>query len=592
MRQNAAEPEQEVKRLQRCISDLVSVLALPAACNNSEPSRILETFLDALIKLLDLNFLYAQARVASHKAPIEMFRIADSNEVCDSRYEIRQALRQWLGEDTTDHPAIRRLMGAPDISILPLQLGIEGSLGLIVVGCQRLDFPQQTERLVMTVAANQIAIMLQQAQLMSEQRRVAQELDERVAQRTSELAAANQELRIEIAERKEIEERLRESERESRRNEEFLKEAQRLTLSGCFSWCVDNDEVSCSEEALRIYGFEPDTKVTIQRLAGSVHPDDRPVLAEKVREARGSGGNQDYGIRLQMPDGSVKYLRVSSQETRGESGRREYIGAIQDVTARHIDEEALSMARADLAHISRVTSLSALTASIAHEINQPLSGIITNANTCLRMLDSVSPNVDGARETARRTLRDGNRVSEVIVRLRTLFNRKEVVAEAVDLSEAAREVVALSMSELQRSGVFLQNEFADNLPIVKGDRIQLQQVILNLLRNALDAMGNLENPSKRLAITTEKDGEQVRVMVKDSGIGFEPAVADRLFEPFYTTKRGGMGIGLSVSRSIVEAHGGRMWAKANDGPGATFAFSIPCNHSQNSGKERGSAKVL
>jgi C4-dicarboxylate-specific signal transduction histidine kinase len=241
-----------------------------------------------------------------------------------------------------------------------------------------------------------------------------------------------------------------------------------------------------------------------------------------------------------------------------------------------VAQESLNKARSELAHVSRVTSLSALTASMAHEINQPLSGIITNANTCLRMLNGNPPNVDGARETARRTIRDGNRASDVITRLRSLFSKKEVAAERVDLDEATREVIALLLDELQRNRAIVHYEFADHLPIVKGDRIQLQQVILNLARNASDALIDIEDRPRRLLIRTEQVDENVCLSVQDSGIGFDPGIADRLFESFYTTKASGMGIGLSVSRSIIEAHGGRLWATANNGPGATFAFSIPC----------------
>jgi signal transduction histidine kinase len=218
-----------------------------------------------------------------------------------------------------------------------------------------------------------------------------------------------------------------------------------------------------------------------------------------------------------------------------------------------------------------------LTASIAHEVNQPLSGIITNASTCLRMLAADPPNVDGARETARRTIRDGNRASDVIMRLRALFGRKESTTEALDLNDTAREVIALSLSELQRSRVVLQTELADDLPPVTGDRIQLQQVILNLLRNASDAMSGIDDRPRRLLIRTERDaGEHVRLSVQDAGAGFEPQAANRLFEAFYTTKSDGMGIGLSVSRSIIESHHGHLWAAPNEGPGATFSFSIPC----------------
>jgi PAS domain S-box-containing protein len=376
-------------------------------------------------------------------------------------------------------------------------------------------------------------------------------------------------LLVDIEDRKQAEENLR-------RNEEFLKTAQRLSLSGCFSWCVDTNEVTFSAGARRIYGFELDTPVTLERIGNQIHPDDRALITEKIGGARGPGGDQDFGLRLQMPDGSIKYLRSSAQEMRDRSGRREYVGALQDVTARHLALEALDKARSELAHVVRITSLGVMTASIAHEVNQPLSGIITNASTCLRMLDADPPNLDGARETARRTIRDGHRASDVITRLRTLYSKKEPSLEPMDLNEAAREVIALLLSELQRNGVILQEEFANHLQIVEGDRIQLQQVIHNLVRNASDAMREIDDRPRRLLIRTEQAGESVSVAVQDSGIGLDHASADRLFESFYTTKPEGMGIGLSVSRSIIEAHGGRLWAVANDGPGATFAFSIPC----------------
>jgi len=226
--------------------------------------------------------------------------------------------------------------------------------------------------------------------------------------------------------------------------------------------------------------------------------------------------------------------------------------------------------------VARITSLGALTASIAHEVNQPLSGIITNASTCLRMLAADPPNFDGARETARRTIRDGNRASEIITRLRALFVKKETATETVDLNEATREVIALLRSELQRSQVILRAELRDDLPHITGDRVQLQQVILNLLRNASDAMGAINDRPRQLVIGTALDeDDRVRLTVQDAGVGFDAQAVDRIFEAFYTTKNDGMGIGLSVSRSIIESHHGRLWAEPNDGPGATFSFSIP-----------------
>jgi C4-dicarboxylate-specific signal transduction histidine kinase len=295
-----------------------------------------------------------------------------------------------------------------------------------------------------------------------------------------------------------------------------------------------------------------------------------------VGQARNGADDFEWQYRLMVPGGTIKYLHAVAHATRDHDGELEYVAAVQDVTERRLSEEALGKLRSELAHVSRVATLGALTASIAHEVNHPLSGIITNASTCLRMLDAESPNVDGARETARRTIRDGNRASEVITRLRALFSKKDAGTESVDLNEATREVIALSLSGLQQNRVILRTELDDDLPSVTGDRIQLQQVILNLLLNASDAMSGVEDRARQLLIRTERDdSNSVRLTVEDAGVGFDRETAARLFEAFYTTKNDGMGIGLSVSRSIIESHHGRLWAKLNDGPGATFSFSIP-----------------
>jgi PAS domain S-box-containing protein len=231
----------------------------------------------------------------------------------------------------------------------------------------------------------------------------------------------------------------------------------------------------------------------------------------------------------------------------------------------------------ELAHANRIATLGQLSASIAHELNQPLTGIMTNCGTCLRMLTSDPLNLDGAREAVRRTMRDGNRASEVIARLRALFSKAEPASESVDLNEATREVIALSLGDLQNGRVMVRTELADGLPNVTGDRVQLQQVVLNLLRNALDAMNTVDDRPRDLLIRTEREeGDWVRLSVKDAGVGFDPQTVDKLFEPFYSTKNDGMGVGLSVSRSIIENHQGRLWAALNDSPGATFSFSVPC----------------
>ena len=368
------------------------------------------------------------------------------------------------------------------------------------------------------------------------------------------------------------------AERALRRSEAFLAEGQRLGQIGSFSWRPATDQITWSAELYRIYELEIGVPVTLELIRSRVHPED-VTLIEKMKivdQARDGGNDFEWQYRLLMPDHSIKYMHAVAHATRDQDGQLEYIASVQDVTARRLAEEARDKAQSELANVARVMSLGALTASIAHEVNQPLSGIITNASTCLRMLATDPPQVEGARETARRTIRDGNRMSEVIARLRALFSKKEPTTESVNLNDAVLEVIALSIVELQKNRVMLCPELADDLPFIAGDRVQLQQVILNLLRNGSDAMSTVEDRPRQLVIRTERDdGDRVRLTVQDAGIGFDPQAADRLFDAFYTTKGDGMGIGLSVSRSIIERHHGRLWATLNDGPGAAFSFSIP-----------------
>jgi len=365
-------------------------------------------------------------------------------------------------------------------------------------------------------------------------------------------------------------------EAELRRAYEFLTEAQRLSHTGSFTWDVQADEHNWSEEIRRIFGFDSRTKVTMAMIQAAIYPEDMPAVEAVIGRAV-EGANFDLVFRILGSGGAHRYAHVVAHRIAQITNRPVFIGALQDVTENKVAEEALNRARDDLAHVARVTALSALTASIAHEVNQPLAGIITNASTCLRMLAADPPNLDGARATAQRTIRDGNRASEVIQRLRALFARKSPATEPVDMNDAAGEVLALSSSELQRRHVVVRTHFTDGLPVVSGDRVQLQQVILNLIMNAADAMGGVDDRARQLLVATFRDETgHVALSVRDTGVGIEPENLQRLFDTFYTTKTAGMGIGLSVSRSIIENHDGRIWANANDGPGATFSFSLPC----------------
>ena len=372
----------------------------------------------------------------------------------------------------------------------------------------------------------------------------------------------------------------RHAEQELRRSEAYLAEAQRLSHTG--SWAVDyanRKPIHSSEEHHRLFGFDPKNGMPPWRAwMDRVHREDRPRMKELVERSSREKTDLEMDYRICLPDGTVRYVHDVGHPVLNAAGDLvEFVGTSVDVTQRRLAEDALDKVRSELAHVTRAMSLGALTASIAHEVNQPLAGIITNASTCLRMLAADPPNIAGARMTAQRTIRDGNRAADVITRLRALFSKKGAATESVDLNEATREVLALVFSDLLRNRVYLRTEIDDEHPVcVTGDRVQLQQVILNLVRNASDAMRDVNDRPRHLLVRLEREEEGgARLLVRDAGVGLDPQSIEKVFDAFYTTKSDGMGIGLSVSRSIIESHGGKLWAEANDGPGATFLFSIP-----------------
>ena len=390
---------------------------------------------------------------------------------------------------------------------------------------------------------------------LNEQKPVANELDRRVADRTMELAETNKELQLQVG-----------------LLDHLPVVAWTLKPDGTPDF-VNQVWLEYSGQTLAFVCSYPEAWMT------AVHPDDREAASRIFWEGVHSGRSFAIETRFRARNGTYRWHLNRAVVFRDAEGKvLKFVGTSTDIDDWKQAQDELQNTQAELTRIMRVMTIGQLTASIAHEVSQPLSGIITNANTCLRMLKSDPPNIDGARETVQRTIRDGNRASEVITRLRTLFSKEQIEVEPLDLNEAAREVIALLYGELQRNSVILNQEFSDDLPTVQGDRVQLQQVIVNLLRNACDAMSSIEDRPRQMAIKTQLEGDQVRLSVQDSGVGIALEVAEKMFETFYTTKSDGMGVGLSVSRSIIEANHGRLWATANDGPGATFAFSIPCQH--------------
>jgi C4-dicarboxylate-specific signal transduction histidine kinase len=376
-----------------------------------------------------------------------------------------------------------------------------------------------------------------------------------------------------------------------RRSEAYLAEAQRLSLTGSFAWNVSRGEVFWSDEMYRILGFDRATKPTLELLFQRIHPGDRAFVQATLDRASMHGTALDIEHRLLMPEGSVKYVHVvghtvsdgaASIERAGldcfrlGSAGLEFVGAVMDVTTAKRAAEELHEAQAALAHVTRVTTLGELTASIAHEVNQPLGALVTNAEACLLWLDHQNPNLDEARRNVKMIIKDGHRAGEVIRRVRALLKKTDPQMAPLDINNVVNEVIALVQREVFSHRVSLRMELAPALPAVLADRVQLQQLLINLVINGIEAMQPVTDRPRQLVIRSRQDeADQVLVTVTDCGVGISAESADQLFNPFFTTKSGGMGMGLSICRSIIEAHGGRLSASGNVGPGATFQFTLP-----------------
>src|SRR5713101_4486447 len=370
-----------------------------------------------------------------------------------------------------------------------------------------------------------------------------------------------------------IEERHR-AEDALRRSEAYLAEAQRLSRTGSFGWGVSTGEVFWSEETFRIFQYDRTTKPTVELILQRVHPEDAVHVKQTIESASMSGKDFKHEYRLVMPDNSLKYVHVVAHALSDKSGRIEFVGAVMDVTERKRAEEALREAQANLARVSRVTTMGELTASVAHEIRQPIAAAVTNAKTCLRWLGRDQPDVPEAREAAARIIKDVTRASDIISSISLLFKKGALQRELVDVNELIREMIVLLRSEANRHSISIRTELAEGLPKVMADRVQLQQVFMNLMLNGIDAMKETTGGGE-LIIKSERDDGQLRISVRDTGVGLPPEQADQIFKAFFTTKDNGTGMGLPISRSIIESHGGRLWATVVPGSGATFQFTLP-----------------
>jgi PAS domain S-box-containing protein len=375
---------------------------------------------------------------------------------------------------------------------------------------------------------------------------------------------------MDITERKRAEKALRQS-------EAYLQEAQKLGHIG--SWAFNETKaLYWSEENFRIWGFDPqqglpDRVTVLQR----IHSEDRSRVIECVQNAVREKRDYALEFRIVLPDGAVRYIHGAGHPAFSASGELvEVVGTNVDVTERRRAEEVLRQAQADLAHVNRVTTMGELTASLAHEVNQPIAAAVTNANTCVRWLAREHPDLEEARAAAMRIVKDGTRAAEIVSRIRQIFKKSVLERELVDVNIVIREMIVLLHGEAMKHHISFLTELAADLPKVLGDRVQLQQVVMNLIVNSIDAMKDVDEKREVVIKSHPTENAHIMVSVSDTGMGLPPQQEDQVFNAFFTTKPNGTGMGLRICRSIVESHGGRLWAATGkSGRGATFQFTLP-----------------
>jgi PAS domain S-box-containing protein len=372
----------------------------------------------------------------------------------------------------------------------------------------------------------------------------------------------------------------KQAEKTLRESEAYLAEAQRLSRTGSWAWNPATGENRYwSDECFRLLGFDPaDGMPPFETFVQRIHPDDRPIVAEELERATRERGEYQVDYRIIHPGGEIRDIHVIGHPILSPSGELvELVGTGIDVTERKRAEEErerLRQAHAELARVNRITTMGELTASLAHEVNQPIAAAATNARTSVRWLTREHPDLEEACAAAMRVVKDVTRASEIISRIRVLFHKGTAERELVDLNSVIGEMVLLLNSEAARHNISVRTELAADLPRVMGDRVQLQQVLMNLMMNSIDAMKDM-NEARELAIKSQQgEKEQVQVSVSDTGVGLPPEQTDQIFNAFFTTKSHGTGMGLRISRSIVESHGGRLWAAANSPRGASFYFTL------------------
>jgi len=550
----STESPTESVALRTALRELVALSTIAAVWVGKEPPTIAADLAEVLIGSLDLDFVFVRLRDPKGGAAIEV-----------TRGGAWKGFPEWLrgrmdgGDPFSSREIVAGPGGAEPCRGVAIPIGVNAEGGLVAAACSRTNFPSEIDQLLLSVTANHAAAAFQNARLRIE-------LDATVA----ELRQARSELEAKVAERT----------AELRQSEAYLADAQRLTHTGSWACTADTGEMRhSSDEHSRLYGFDPDRELpSTEEFRQRIHPDDRAQVVESFESARRAGKDFEAHFRLVLPDKTTKYVHgVGHPLFNASGGLIEFAGTLVDVTERRrADEERerLRQVQADLAYLSRVTTMGELTASLAHEIRQPIAAAVTDANTCLRWLVRADPDVEEGREAARRVVKDVTRAADIISSIGVLFKKGAAPRELIDVNQLIREMIVMLRSEANRHDISMRTALDPDLPHVMAARVQLQQVFMNLMLNGIDAMKETSG-AHELTIKSEAGNRQLLISVSDTGAGLLPEHADQIFDAFFTTKHQGIGMGLPISRSIVESHGGRLWVTANSDRGATFQFSLP-----------------
>src|SRR6266481_5571174 len=680
----------EILRLRATVRDLLALSIIPETWVAREPSAIATDLIDLLVESLQLDFAFVRLCNPTGCQVVEV-----------TRGNSWKTFQEWLQQHLTVFGQISRKEIVTNVNgveesccgiVIPV--GVDSKRGLVAAACDRSDFPDQIDQQLLSVAANNAATAFQNARLINELRtaqkalrdqeqelrKAHDELEIKVAERTSELRRSERELRdvtntipaivwsalpdgsntyvnkrfveysglsaeqtsgsgwkvlihpddlerhegkwmeaaatgkphesevgfrrsdgeyrwhldrgvplrdedgniikwygfvTDIEDRKRGEETLGVLSRDLQESKAKLEEAQRITHVGYWEWDILTDRVNWSDETYRIYGLRPQERpMDLATVREKIHPEDWGGVFRALEDALSGGARYNVECRVFRPTGEVRIIDSRGDVKRDSSGRPTLMfGTVQDITDRKRAEherERLRQLEADLAHVNRVSTLGEMSASLAREIKQPIAAAVNSANSCIEWLAHEPPNLDRARAAAARIDKYGNRAA--IDRIRSFYKKSPPRRELVDVNGIIEEILTLLKCEADRYSIAMRTELATELPKLMADRVQSQQVFMNLMLNGIEAM---KDSGGELTVKSQLQDGQLQFSVSDTGVGLPTEKVEQIFSAFFTTKPQGSGMGLAVSRSIVESHGDRLWATVNSGQGATFHFTLP-----------------